>query len=179
MGKLRYVAGAALFVLGVFGGNALYKWISEHSEGHLVAQDMVKRHRPDFALPDLEGKVHQASEWDGKVTILNFWATWCPPCKREIPTFVELQQQFIDQGVQFVGIAIDTKDLVTSFVDGAHINYPTLIGEQDAVNISHAFGNRLDALPYTVIIDRRGDIAFVHRGELTREAAEEAIRSLL
>ncbi len=179
MGKLRYVAGAALFVLGIFGGNALYKWIGDHSEGHLAAQDMVKRHRPDFSLPDIEGKIRTASEWDGKVTILNFWATWCPPCKREIPSFVELQQQFAGQGVQFVGVAIDTMDQVAAFVDSTHVNYPTLIGEQDAVNISHAFGNRLDALPYTVIIDRSGNIAFVQRGELTREVAEQTIRSLL
>lgn len=179
MKQLRFLAGAALFVLGIFGGNALYKWLGEHSEGHLAAQEMVKRHRPDFSLPDLDGKVHSIAEWDGKVTVLNFWATWCPPCKREIPTFIELQQQYAARGVQFVGVAIDTRDQVIPYVDSAHINYLTLIGENDAVNVSHAFGNRLDALPYTVIIDRQGTIAFVQRGELTREVAEQAIRTLL
>ncbi len=179
MGKIKFLAGAALFVLGVFGGNALYQWLSEHSEGHLAAQDMVTRHRPDFSLPDLDGKIRNIAEWDGKVTVLNFWATWCPPCKREIPTFIQLQEQYASKGVQFVGVAIDTPDKVIPYTDGARVNYPTLIGEQNAVSISHAFGNRLDALPYTVVIDRRGTIAFVHRGEVTREMAEQTILPLL
>lgn len=177
--KLRIVAGILLFIGGTFGGNALYKWLSDHSEGSVAAQDMVSKHRPDFALADLGGKQHTAAEWDGKVTVVNFWATWCPPCKREIPAFIDLQQQYAARGVQFVGIAIDVKDDVAAYVDQAGITYPTLVGESDAVNVSRAFGNRLDALPYTVIVNRRGDISFVQRGELSREVAEQQILSLL
>jgi thiol-disulfide isomerase/thioredoxin len=140
---------------------------------------MVSKHRPDFALPDLNGAVHVASEWDGKVTVVNFWATWCPPCKREIPTFIELQEKYAHRGVQFVGIAIDNKDQVSAYVDGAGLNYPTLLGNEKAVAISREYGNRLDALPYTVIIDRHGDITFVKRGELTRDVAEQVIQTLL
>lgn len=179
MRAVRFGVGVLLFVVGVVGGNALYKWLSDHSEGAIAAQDMVHKRRPDFALPDLDGKIRNASEWDGKVTVVNFWATWCPPCKREIPAFIELQKQFSAQGVQFIGIALDTRDEVMAFVDSAGINYLTLLGERDAVKVSHDFGNRLDALPYTVIIDRKGEIAFVHRGELSREDANAQIRALL
>jgi thiol-disulfide isomerase/thioredoxin len=177
--QLQFVVGATLFVLGVYGGNALYQWLSDHSEGSIAAQQMVTKHRPDFALPDLNGTMHNASEWDGKVTVVNFWATWCPPCKREIPTFIELQDQYGNRGVQFVGIAIDNKDQVTAYVDDTGVNYPTLIGNENAVAVSREYGNRLDALPYTVIIDRRGDINFVKRGELTRDVAEQVIQTLL
>ena len=177
--KLRIAIGIALFVAGTIGGNALYKWLSDHSEGAVAAQDMVHKHRPDFVLADLRGTQHAAAEWDGKVTILNFWATWCPPCKREIPAFIDLQKQYGSKGVQFIGIAIDTQDQVSAFVDQAGITYPTLIGNDDAVKVSRAFGNRLDALPYTVILDRRGEIIFVRRGELEREVAEQQILSLL
>jgi thiol-disulfide isomerase/thioredoxin len=176
---LKFVAGLLIFIGGVLGGNALYKWLGEHSEGHLVAQDMVSKHRPDFSLPDLAGKIHSMSEWDGKVTVVNFWATWCPPCKREMPTFIELQQIYAAQGVQFVGIAIDNKEQVIAYTDNAGITYPTLLGEENAVSVSRSFGNRLDALPYTVIINRKGNIALVQRGELTRELAEATIKSLL
>lgn len=177
--KLRVVAGISLFVLGMFGGTALYQWLSEHSEGHIAAQDMVSKHRPDYVLADLRGVQHSAAEWDGKVTVVNFWATWCPPCKREIPAFIDLQQQYANRGVQFVGIAIDNKEQVAAYVDQAGISYLTLIGDDDAVKVSRAFGNRLDALPYTVILTRRGEIAFVHRGELSREMTEAQIQLLL
>ena len=177
--QLKAVAGLLIFIGGVWGGNALYKWLSEHSEGNLLAQEMVAKHRPDFALPDLAGKIHNISEWDGKVTVLNFWATWCPPCKRELPAFVELQRLYGEQGVQFVGVAIDTKEQVIAYADNVGITYPTLLGEVKAIEVSRSFGNRLDALPYTVIINRKGDIALVQRGELTREMAEQTIKSLL
>ena len=177
--KLKMGAGLLVFIGGALGGNALYEWLSEHSEGNLVAQEMVSKRRPDFSLPDLAGKMHHMSEWDGKVTVVNFWATWCPPCKRELPAFIELQNLYGTHGVQFVGIAIDNKEQVIAYTDNIGLTYPTLLGEDDAIKVSHAFGNRLDALPYTVIIDRKGDIALVHRGELTRELAEQTIKSLL
>jgi len=177
--KLKMVAGLLIFIGGVMGGNALYKWLSEHSEGHVVAQEMVSKHRPDFSLPDLAGKMHNMSEWDGKVTVINFWATWCPPCKRELPAFIELQNLYGAQGLQFVGVAIDNKEQVIAYTDNVGLTYPTLLGEDEAVKVSRAFGNRLDALPYTVIINRKGDIALVQRGELTREVAEQTIKSLL
>lgn len=177
--QLKMVAGLLVFIGGVIGGNALYKWLSDHSEGNVVAQEMVSKHRPDFSLPDLAGKTRAMSEWDGKVTVVNFWATWCPPCKRELPAFIELQRLYGEQGVQFIGIAIDNKEQVIAYSDNVGITYPTLLGEVDAVAVSRLFGNRLDALPYTVIINRKGNIALVQRGELTREVAEQTIKSLL
>ena len=81
--------------------------------------------------------------------------------------------------MQFIGIAIDNKEQVIAYSDNVGITYPTLLGEVDAVAVSRLFGNRLDALPYTVIINRKGNIALVQRGELTREVAEQTIKSLL
>ena len=125
----------------------------------------------DVGLPDLDGQLRRISEWDGKVLVVNFWATWCPPCRREIPAFIELQETYGPRGVQFVGVAVDTPNNVSDFVDPMGINYPTLVGESDAIAIAKQYGNRLGVLPYTVV--------YVHRNELSYADAEAVIQPLL
>lgn len=175
----RFIAGLLVFIVGTVGGNALYKWLQDHSETNTIAQEMVSKHRPDFTLPDAEGTPHNIGEWDGKVTLVNFWATWCPPCRREIPALIELQDKYTGQGLQIVGVAIDSLDKVQDYMDTMGINYTSLIGEDKAISITKAYGNRLGALPYSALIDRQGNIRFVHRGELSSEIAEKNIKPLL
>ncbi len=135
--------------------------------------------RPEFSLPDIDGKTRKLSEWDGKVLVVNFWATWCPPCRKETPAFVELQEQYGAKGLQFIGVAIDERDNVEDFADTYGVNYPMLLGDLEAINTSKAYGNRFGTLPYTVIIDRQGKISFIQRGELLKATAEEQIKALL
>jgi len=140
---------------------------------------IIGKLRPEFSLPDLEGKMRNIKEWDNKVLVINFWATWCPPCRKEMPAFIELQEQYGEQGLQFIGVAIDTPDAVTDFSDTYGINYPMMVGELEAIEIGKKYGNRFGALPYTVITDRSGKIVFVQRGELLKETAENTIKPLL
>ena len=144
-----------------------------------LAPAKVGSHRPEFSLPDQEGVTHKLSEWDGKVLVINFWATWCPPCRKETPAFVDLQDQYGDKGLQFIGVAIDEKDNVEDFADTYGVNYPMLLGDLEAINTSKAYGNRFGTLPYTVIVDRQGKISFIQRGELLKKTAEEKIKALL
>lgn len=134
--------------------------------------------RPDFKLKDLEGKLRDIKEWDGKVIVLNFWATWCPPCKKEMPAFVELQKKHGAKGLQIIGLAIDQKNLVNDFADSIGINYPMLLGELDAVDIAKAYGNARGQLPYTVIINRQKQLVFVKQGEVLKEEIEKIISGL-
>jgi peroxiredoxin len=143
------------------------------------AQDMIGRMRPDFSLADVDGVVREIGEWDGKVLALNFWATWCPPCRHEIPEFVELQQKYGDRGLQFVGIALERAEDVRPFMEMHHMNYPVLAGEMEVIRIAESYGNHIGALPYTVIIDRAGRIVFVKPGPLPGPAAEQVIAPLL
>ena len=172
------------FVVGLWGGTQLVKIIIQKPEEtttltSAVDNTMINQKTPDFSLPDLNGVNHNIHEWDGDVIVLNFWATWCPPCRKETPMFVEMQEQFGAKGLQFVGVAIDDSNKVKDFLDTYGVNYPMLIGVDDAIEVAKAFGNRFGSLPYTVIIDRKGNIAHVQRGELERDVAEKTIKALL
>ncbi len=156
----------------------------EGTTGSLFALDPVSsallgNARPDFSLRDVDGTVRHAAEWDGKVLVINFWATWCPPCRKEIPAFIKLQEKYGDGGLQFVGIAIEESESVKAFAAKLGINYPLLVGEQEGVEASRRYGNDIGALPYTVIIRRDGKIAYVQRGEISIDEAERVIRSLI
>lgn len=155
------------------------KPIKPSSEAISADAKVIGRLRPEFSLPDLKGKLRDIREWDGKVIVLNFWATWCPPCRKELPAFIELQEKYGSQGLQFVGVAIDTAESVSDFSDTYGVNYPMMVGELEAIEIGKQYGNRFGALPYTVIIDRTGKMVFVQRGELLKETAENTIKPLL
>lgn len=132
-----------------------------------------------FTLPDLEGKRHSLSQWQGQVIMVNFWAPWCPPCREEVPAFIELQEKYADQGFTIVGITLDTRDNAQTFADTMGINYPVLIAEEEGIGIASRYGNKVGALPYTALVDRQGNIAFTHRNELSFAEAEKAIQALL
>lgn len=139
---------------------------------------VLNEKRPGFSLPDLEGVSRHINEWDGKVILLNFWATWCPPCRREIPAFVELQDAFGKDGFQVIGVAIDEKEAVINYTDGLGVNYPVMIGNSTGLKIMTSYGNRFGQLPYSLIIDRKGVIRFIGKRELSFKDIEEQIKPL-
>lgn len=140
---------------------------------------ILGKQRPEFALPDLDGQMRSISEWDGKVIALNFWATWCPPCLKEIPEFVSLQAKYQAAGLQFIGVALQKPEDVRQFVAEHGMNYPVMTGELEVIKLAESYGNHIGALPYTVIIDRNGQVAHVKPGVLPTEEAESIINRLL
>jgi thiol-disulfide isomerase/thioredoxin len=136
---------------------------------------------PLFALvlPDAEGNEQSLGQWRGRVLIVNFWATWCEPCRDEMPLFVKAQQAYGGRGLQFVGIAIDQGDKVRRFAADIGLNYPALIGGYGAIELSRTFGNRLGALPYSLIIDRSGRIVHTQLGPLKEAQLDAFIAQLL
>jgi len=114
-----------------------------------------------------------------QVLMINFWATWCPPCRREIPAFIKLQEKYKDQGFTILGIALDEKRAVIDFTDPMGVNYPILMAENEGITLTKAYGNRLGVLPFTVIVDRKGNIIHRQRTELTFEQVEGMIKPLL
>lgn len=176
---LRYGLMGAAIVLAFIAGNAVMKWYLDSTPAAKEARAMVSQYRPAFQLPDLEGKIHDINEWNGQVVVVNFWATWCPPCRKEMPAFLELQNKYGAQGLQFVGIALDDAFKVQDFIDTIGVDYPILLGGEKAIKASEEYGNRLGALPYTVVVNREGYIVKTYRGEVSQDSLEKVVTTNL
>ena len=172
MSGLRNVGLAALFALaflawGISSLRPLFRSISNSSIASSPA--------PAWKLKDLDGKLVKSSDFLGKVMILDFWATWCAPCKVEIPGFIALQKQYDDQGLVVIGVSLDNEPaVVRRFMADFGMNYRVVLGD---LMLLQAFGGT--AIPTTVIIDRAGDIAARHVGFTPRQTFENEIKPLL
>lgn len=134
---------------------------------------------PAFSLPDLHGQIRHHSEWHGKITIINFWATWCPPCVKEIPMFMELQRTYSEKGIQLIGIALDDPENVQRFAARLKINYPILLGEDLGIAVAKRLGNQMGGLPFTTVVDQHGQMVLQYLGELEDMVIKQIIHSLL
>lgn len=133
---------------------------------------VVPERLPDFSLQDLTGKSIPISAWSGKSLVINFWATWCAPCRREIPLLKTLAAEWAGRDLKVVGIAVDYRDKVREFAGQFKIDYPVLIGDQDALDVAAQFGMASPAFPFTVFTDRRGEVVALFIGELHRPQAD-------
>jgi len=168
----------ALLVLVAVSALATGFWLHPWNWGGVPRSGNVARLMA-ASLPDMEGKSQALAQWQGKVMVVNFWATWCQPCLEEIPEFVRMQKKFGSQGLQFVGIAIDHPAKVREFAAKHHMNYPVLIGEMEAIELARVAGNELGGLPFTVILDRKGQLIGTELGGLNEQRLATIIRSAM
>jgi thiol-disulfide isomerase/thioredoxin len=132
-----------------------------------------------LTLPDPAGHQETVGQWKGKVLVVNFWATWCEPCKEEMPRFIKLQDEYGARGLQFVGVAIDQPEKVRTFAKDIGLNYPTLVGGYGAIELSKTFGNSVGALPFTVVLNRSGGVVHTQLGPLKDSQLQSMIRQLI
>ena len=133
---------------------------------------------PSFKLADLDGNERDFAEWAGKHRLLNFWATWCAPCRREIPLLREFQEQHGGRGFQVIGIAVDFRDQVTAYAETAEFNYPILIGQDDAMAVAETSGVEFIGMPFTMIVAADGELINAHIGEIRDSHLEQIVRVL-
>ena len=131
------------------------------------------------SIPDLDGKMQALEQWRGKVLVVNFWATWCAPCREEIPIFMRLQTKYGGRGLQFVGIAIDQPEKVRPYAAELGMNFPVLIGGVEALEFARQLGNNARLLPFTVVIDREGKVIHREVGAVKEAKIEPFLASLL
>jgi thiol-disulfide isomerase/thioredoxin len=132
-----------------------------------------------LSLPDTSGAQQPLRQWQGKVLVVNFWATWCGPCRDEMPEFVRVQRELGPEGLQIVGIAIDQRDKVASFAKELDLNYPALIAGYDTLDVAKPLGDGLLGLPFTVVLDRYGHIAHTQLGPMKPAQLRAIVRRLL
>ena len=168
---------AGAFALGAVIAHYVAHNVRHHGATMVTASAPAQRRpAPDFTLPQLDGGDLRLSAYRGKVVLLDFWATWCDPCREEIPHFVELQQRYASSGLQIVGVSMDdSPDPVHPFYQQFHMNYPVVMG---TAQTGALYGGIL-GLPITFLIGRDGRIYAKHTGATSLEVFEKEIRSLL
>ena len=180
------VAMLLLFKLGVdWGGSEVVAPVEQREELSAPQVDLQESNSatvnawdlPSLSMQDTQGVTHTISDWKGKTILLNFWATWCPPCKREIPEFIEYQQTYGKDRFQIIGVGIDEPERIIKETAAMQINYPVLLAT-DAEMMSH-WGNHDQVLPYSVVIDRSGIIRYIHRGQLMPSIFEQTIKPII
>lgn len=186
--RLRVAVAVTVVLVAIWAGARLYvTQTSRHggippTAGQAGAPDAgaveawphpkIPARLPAFALSDLSGQPTPISRWSGKSLVINFWATWCAPCRREIPLLQTLATDWAARDVTVLGIAVDYRDKVRDFARELKIDYPLLIGEQDALDVAAQFGMDSPAFPFTVFTDQRGEVVALFVGELHRPQAE-------
>jgi thiol-disulfide isomerase/thioredoxin len=129
-------------------------------------------------LPDETGKIQKLTQWQGKILVVNFWATWCEPCREEIPILVDIQARYASKDLQIVGIAVDSADKVREFALLYRINYPLIIGGLEVIDLSRKLGNKAGGLPYTLVFDRSGQVVKSHLGGISKKAMEAMVKGI-
>ena len=164
--------GVAILALGTYLAMRHRSRPAELTRGNITA---TRQFAPKFSLTDLSGQKLDLSSYRGRVVLLDFWATWCGPCRTEIPRFVDLQSKYQDQGLQIIGISLDDDPKpVRVFYQQFKMNYPVAIGD---ANLAERYGGIL-GLPVTFLIDRDGRIYAKHVGETDVSIIEHEIKSL-
>ena len=140
---------------------------------------IVGQARPDFRLGSSTGDIVSAADFDGRVLLLNFWATWCEPCLREMPMLVDMQTQYGSKGLQVLGVAVDDPQKAMEFARAYGITYPILVGIGDIMEMNVAYGNTDGVLPYSVLVDREGIVRWQYVGEIPKKDLTSLLQRFL
>jgi thiol-disulfide isomerase/thioredoxin len=160
-------------------GALMFNLLQDSSPATGPASAKVPIELHSIPLFDLNGQQTSIGDWKGNILIVNFWAPWCAPCRREVPSLIEIHQVYAQQGVRVLGIAFDGEPQVRQFAADYQINYPLFLGGNRTAMYNAAFGNPSGSLPFTALLDRNQRIVFQHNGELSSAQLREQLEALL
>ena len=163
----------AVAAAGAWGGYALQQSSrGEASQSAAVGQLFA------LSLPDPEGSTQALTQWRGKILVVNFWATWCEPCREEIPGLQRLREKYASKNVEIVGIAVDSASKVRDYAKQIKISYPLLVGGLESIELARSFGNNAGGLPFTVVLDGKSAVAFSHLGLIKEQQLDQKLAEL-
>ncbi len=168
----------AVVMVSLVTGVGLFQFIDVSREKTIVKPLLQPESLATIPLTDLDGGQHLLGDWQQPVLIVNFWAPWCVPCRREVPALVEIQQQFEGQA-QILGLALDSVENIRAFAAEQEMNYPSFLVGAQIPMYSAAFDNKSGSLPFTAFLDNQRKLRYVHNGEITTEQLREKITELL
>ena len=175
MNRRQWISIIGIGLLALLAGVVTSQWIYKTEP---ASDPAIKAFFANsWQTPD--GKSVDTEQWRGKVLVVNFWASWCPPCVEEMPTLDKLQSEFKAQNVLFVGIGIDSPSNIREFLKSTPVSYPIVIGGLEGSNLSKQMGNTQGALPYTVIINAKGKATYTKLGKISEEELRKAIKGAL
>ena len=177
--------GIFLGLVSVIGGIALFQLSGPRLNPPEIqlappaqVQSGTQASLESIPLIDLQGRSQTLGSWKQPVLVVNFWAPWCAPCRREVPDLIALQQEYGDR-IQVLGLALDSVENIESFIDEYQMNYPSFLANQHIAMYSAVFGNKSGTLPFTAIIDRNRKIRFTHSGIISLRTLRQQVSKLL
>ena len=175
MNRRQWLMIGGISMLALLAGVFSSHWISQTG---LASDPSIKAF---FANPwqTPDGKSTNTEDWRGKVLVVNFWASWCPPCVEEMPTLDKIAQEYAAKNVLIVGIGIDSPSNIRQFLEKTPVSYPIMIGGLDGSALAKQMGNAQGALPYTVIINAKGKSVYTKLGKISEEELKKAINSAI
>ena len=175
MNRRQWMMIGGISMLALLAGVFSSHWISQTG---LASDPSVKAFFTNpWQTPD--GKSANTEDWRGKVLVVNFWASWCPPCVEEMPTLDKIAQEYAAKNVLIVGIGIDSPSNIRQFLEKTPVSYPIMIGGLDGSALAKQMGNAQGALPYTVIINAKGKSVYTKLGKISEEELKKAINSAI
>lgn len=171
--KYSIVAGLVIIVAAAAGYIVQQQYfvsLSEQNANQSIAIDRV-----EFVMSHLDGSERRLSDWDGEARLVNFWATWCAPCRREIPLLKQLQTDKPEKQLQIIGVAVDYMEDVRAYAEDAAFNYPILVGQEEAIEVAEASGVEFIGLPFTMIIAPDGTLVGTHMGEIMQPHVDRIV----